>query len=89
MSLTSAPPRGRRRFRRVNPEIAKLYKWSVKMGADRWTWICSPPPGSPEPTIYFANHDEAMAHATQQAREGAAKRVLMALMLAAVQQTAK
>lgn len=65
----------------MNPEIAKLYKWSVKQGeGGRWEagpLVCSAPDSH-----WFLDRVEALNYATAKARENAGQRVLMALMLA-------
>lgn len=70
----------------MNPEIAKLYKWSVLQDDRREGWIAKPLVGSNSGSeFWFSHRVPALNHANQKAKEAAGNRVLMALLLAAVQ----
>lgn len=68
----------------MNPKIAELYKWSVR--PKDGVWVARGP--RPDDYHWEETHAGAMNYATDQARKNAGQRVLMALMLAAVQGTA-
>lgn len=69
----------------MNPEIAKLYKWSVlRDGYGRWVAKPLVPTGGALDT-WFIDRVVALNFANQKVSENAGQRVMMALMLAAVQ----